>query len=130
MYRQMKKNKEFQNLYPKYKCAKCEGWYHMPYKFCECDKRCPVVQEYINKKEKTMNINGLLIKDSGGKKSVTMTVFVLGAIVVHLKLILSGVTVSGFTMAPFTGGEYAAAIIALGGVYVLRRKDVPPNEEK
>jgi hypothetical protein len=68
-----------------------------------------------------MNINGLLIKDSGGKKSVTMTVFVLGAIVVHLKLILSGVTIAGFSMAPFTGGEYAASLVALGSVYVLRR---------
>jgi hypothetical protein len=68
-----------------------------------------------------MNINKLLIKDSGGKPSVTMTAFVTGFVAVNFKLLMSGVTISGFTMTAFTGGEYAAAIGALGAVYVMRR---------
>ena len=63
----------------------------------------------------------MLIKDSSGKKSVTMTSFVIGFIVVNVKLLLSGATVAGFSMAAFSGTEYAAAIVALGGVYTLRR---------
>ncbi len=63
----------------------------------------------------------MLIKDSGGKPSVTMTAFCWGCFVVNLKLILSGMTIKGYTMAAFGGGEYAAAMGALGAVYVLRR---------
>jgi len=62
-----------------------------------------------------------LIKDSDGKPSVTMTAFVAGFIVVNAKLLLSGVTVAGITVTAFTGGEYAAALSALGAVYVMRR---------
>lgn len=39
-----------------------------------------------------MNLNKLLIKDSAGKPSVTMTAFVTGFVVVNAKLLLSGVT--------------------------------------
>ena len=68
----MKKNKEFQNLYPKYKCAKCEGWYHMPYKFCECDKRCPVVQEYIKRMDRDEAFIDMHIADGlSGKLSTS-----------------------------------------------------------
>ncbi len=70
-------------------------------------------------------VDKVLFKDSSGKRSVTMTAFVLGSIIVNLKLILSGVTISGFTVSPFTGGEYAAAMGALGGIYVLRRSTDP-----
>ena len=63
----------------------------------------------------------LLLKDSSGKKSVTMTAFVLGFVVANLKLLFSGMTIGGLTLQAFTGGEYAAAIGALGAVYTLRR---------
>jgi hypothetical protein len=62
-----------------------------------------------------------LLKDSSGKPSVTMTAFVLGFLVINLKLILSGMTIYGITLNPFTGGEYAAAIASIGSIYVLRR---------
>jgi len=68
-----------------------------------------------------MNINKLLIKDSKGEPSVTMTAFVTGFLIVNLKLIASGMTIGGITLTAFTGGEYAAAVGALGAVYVLRR---------
>lgn len=68
-----------------------------------------------------MSIGGLLIKDSSGKPSVTMTAFVTGFLVVNAKLLLSGITIVGFKMAAFTGGEYAAALSALGAIYVMRR---------
>lgn len=76
-----------------------------------------------------MNLNKLLIKDSGGKPSVTMTAFVTGFVVVNVKLLLSGVTLAGYTMAAFTGGEYAAAVGALGAVYVLRRNTGNENKD-
>lgn len=77
-----------------------------------------------------MNIDKFLLTDTAGKKSSTMTVFITGAIVVNLKLILSGMTVMGVTLAPFTGGEYAAAMGALGAVYVLRRSTDPTTTKK
>lgn len=68
-----------------------------------------------------MEIRDLFIKDSSGEKSVTVTAFILGFAVVNLKLLGSGLTVAGLTLAPFSGTEYAAAIAALGAVYVMRR---------
>lgn len=63
----------------------------------------------------------ILLKDTSGKKSVTVTAFVLGFLVVNAKLLVSGITVAGYTMAAFTGSEYGVAVGALGAIYVLRR---------
>ena len=64
----------------------------------------------------------MLLKDTNGNKSITMTAFVIGFIVVNAKLILSGMTLWGVVLAPFTGVEYGASLAALGGIYILRRK--------
>lgn len=53
--------------------------------------------------------------------SVTLTAFVVGFAVCTLKLLLSNVTIGPLTLGAFGGGEYSAAVAALGGVYVLRR---------
>ena len=66
-------------------------------------------------------MNKFLLKDSSGKKSVTMTAFVLGFLVVNAKLLTAGLAVGKLTMGAFSGTEYAAAVAALGAVYVLRR---------
>lgn len=64
----------------------------------------------------------MYLKDpKNGKPSVTLTIFVIGAIVSLLKLLMSGFTIGGLAMSPFTGVDFAAAIAALGGVYTLRR---------
>lgn len=64
----------------------------------------------------------LWVKDpKSGEPSVTLTAFVTGFAVATLKLLLSGVTLGGLTLAAFTGGDYAAAVSAVGAVYVLRR---------
>jgi len=76
-----------------------------------------------------MNINKFLIKDSRGDKSVTMTAFVIGFVVVNLKLLVSGLTLAGYQMAAFTGVDYSAALSALGAVYILRRKTGTATEE-
>lgn len=68
-----------------------------------------------------------LIKDSKGLPSVTMTAFVLGAVVVNLKLLLSGMTLGGFSMSDFNGSDYAASMSALGAIYVLRRNFGNPD---
>ena len=77
-----------------------------------------------------MSINAVLLKNSDGKKSVTMTAFVLGYIVVNAKLLLSGITIAGLQISVFSGMEYAAAMGALGAVYVMRRKDNVKGGEK
>lgn len=77
-----------------------------------------------------MNLNKILIKDSSGKPSVTMTAFVTGFIVVNTKLLISGLTIAGYTMASFGGGDYAAAVGALGAVYVMRRSGNKKEDEQ
>jgi hypothetical protein len=74
-----------------------------------------------------MKFENLLLTDTSGKKSSTLTVFILGAVVVNLKLVLSGLTIYGIEVPPFSGTDYAVALGALGGVYVLRRHY--PGEE-
>ena len=75
-------------------------------------------------------LDKILLRDTQGNKSVTVTAFVLGFVVVNLKLLASGLTLAGYEMSAFTGVDYAAAIGALGTVYVLRRSTVPKQEEK
>jgi hypothetical protein len=72
----------------------------------------------------------LLLKDTSGKKSVTVTAFVLGFLVVNAKLLMSGITVAGYTMAAFTGSEYGIALGALGAIYVTRRATSTEGDEK
>lgn len=68
-----------------------------------------------------MDLNKFLFKDSKGKPSLTATAFIIGFGVVNLKLILSGFEIGNLKIALFSGGEYAAAVGALGAVYVIRR---------
>jgi len=80
-----------------------------------------------------MNIEKLMIKDSSGKPSITMTAFCIGFAVVNLKLLVSGVEIMSYKMAAFSGSEYSLSIAALGSVYILRRnlnkgKDEIPKE--
>jgi hypothetical protein len=53
--------------------------------------------------------------------SVTLTAFMTGFLVATAKLLLSGVTIGGLTLAPFTGGDFAAAVGAVGAIYWARR---------
>lgn len=72
-----------------------------------------------------------LLTDTSGKKSSTLTAFVLGFIVVNLKLILSGITLGDYSMSEFDGGDYSMALGALGAIYVLRRStDKKDKEDK
>jgi hypothetical protein len=77
-----------------------------------------------------MNLNKILIKDSSGKPSVTMTAFVTGFLVVNAKLLISGLTIAGYKMASFGGGDYSAAVAALGAVYVMRRSTGKEESEQ
>jgi len=63
----------------------------------------------------------LLLTDSEGKKSATLTAFVVGFLVINAKLLISGLTIAGYTMTAFTGSDYGIALGALGAIYVLRR---------
>lgn len=77
-----------------------------------------------------INFNSFLLTDTSGKKSTTLTSFVLGFTVINLKLLFGGIAIGDITIAPFTGGEYAAALGALGGIYIFRRSTAPKDEEK
>jgi hypothetical protein len=77
-----------------------------------------------------MNFTNLLLTDTAGKKSSTLTVFIIGAMVVNIKLLLSGVTIAGITFSEFTGAEYGMALGALGGIYVMRRSTAPTTNSE
>jgi len=67
-------------------------------------------------------IDAFIIKDVKTKRpSYTVTAFVIGFFVVNLKLIISGITVGSIMMSEFTGIDYAAAVAALGTIYVMRK---------
>jgi len=74
--------------------------------------------------------NKLLLTDTSGKKSATLTAFVLGFMVVNLKLIFSGMSFGDFTLSAFTGSEYGIALGALGGIYILRRSTTKENNDE
>lgn len=75
-------------------------------------------------------LNRFLFTDTSGSKSATLTIFIWGAVLVNLKLFFSGMTVGGLVLAPFSGVEYAAAMGALGAIYVLRRSTDPNNQKE
>jgi hypothetical protein len=77
-----------------------------------------------------VDLNKFLFKNSDGKPSLTASAFILGFLVVNLKLIFSGVELNNFKIALFSGGEYAAAVAALGGVYVMRRSTENNDKEQ
>lgn len=62
-----------------------------------------------------------------GEQSVTLTMFVLGMVVCIAKLMISGMTIQGFAMSAFSGVDFAAAVGALGAVYVARRNLGDPS---
>ena len=62
-----------------------------------------------------------MLKDTSGNKSTTVTAFILGFVVVNVKLLASGLTLAGYEMSTFSGVDYAAAMGALGAIYVMRR---------
>jgi len=69
------------------------------------------------------NIKQLYLTDNNGKPSVTTTAFLLGFIVICIKLLLSGVEYKGIKMSDFTGTDFGIAMAALGGVYVMRNNN-------
>ena len=72
----------------------------------------------------------MLFKDSKGEKSITHTVFFIGALVSIAKLAVSGVSYGGFNFGSFPGSDVALAIGALGGVYTLRRSKIVNGDKE
>jgi hypothetical protein len=52
------------------------------------------------------------------------TAFLVGAAIVNAKLLCSGITIAGIVLSQFGGGDYAAAMGALGAIYVARQHSV------
>jgi hypothetical protein len=61
------------------------------------------------------------LKDTDGKPSLTATLFVIGFAICTLKLLFSGLEIGEIKLGAFGGGDYAASIAALGGIYWARR---------
>lgn len=66
-------------------------------------------------------------KDS--RKSVTLTLLVLGFIVAVIKLSLSGMTIKGYVFSGFTGTDFATTVGALAALYGYRRNNGSKNSE-
>lgn len=62
-----------------------------------------------------------LIDPKNGKKSATLTLFVIGFIVASLKLLLSDMIIYNISMSTFTGTDFALVIGALGSIYGFRK---------
>lgn len=77
-----------------------------------------------------MDISKFLIKNTDGNKSVTMTMFVLGFLIVNFKLLVSGASAFGINFGSFSGVEYGAALAALGGIYTLRKAQHEKKKEE
>lgn len=64
----------------------------------------------------------MFIKDSKGEPSLTATAFLIGFIIVNIKLLFSGIALTEtLKFSEFSGGDYAASLAALGAIYVMRR---------
>lgn len=74
-----------------------------------------------------ISFNTFLLPDTSGNKSTTVTAFVLGFLVCLAKLAVSGMTIKGFTLAQFSGTDFAAAVGSLGAIYALRRNNTDNN---
>lgn len=72
----------------------------------------------------------LMLSDSKGEKSITVTAFIIGFIIVNLKLLISGLSVAGIQMENFSGSDYAVAVGSLGAIYVMRRATDKKDQEK
>lgn len=77
--------------------------------------------------------NKFLITDiKTGAPSYTLSVFLYGFVIVALKLIFSGIQITeNIKLAEFSGVDFAAAIGALGSIYVLRKNtSIKPEDNK
>jgi hypothetical protein len=71
------------------------------------------------------------IKDpESGKQSVTLTLLLVGFAVCTLKLLFGGTAIGPLTLSPFSGGDYAAAVGALGALYWARRNAATASSGK
>jgi hypothetical protein len=70
-----------------------------------------------------------LTDPKSGEKSVTLTAFISGFGVATLKLLLSGVTIAGVTLAPFSGSDYAMVVGAVGAIYWARKSTEAQNKD-
>lgn len=68
------------------------------------------------------------MKKEKGTQSVTLTFFTIGFVFALFKLFFSGVMIGAFHMPEFSGGDFAAVVGALGGVYALRKMG-PKNDD-
>jgi len=56
-----------------------------------------------------------------GKKSATLTFFIIAFAVAIVKILLADLTIKGFAFGSFSGTDFATVIAAVGGVYGFRK---------
>ncbi len=69
-------------------------------------------------------LSKLIIKNvKTGQPSYTLTMTIVGFLVINVKLLFSGIEVMDkFKMSDFSGVDYAAALSAIGGIHVFNKK--------
>ena len=67
-------------------------------------------------------VGNIWLRDPKTKeKSVTLTIFVLAAVVAIFKLLVSGVALGSYSMSAFSGTEFAAVLASVGAIYWGRK---------
>lgn len=56
-----------------------------------------------------------------GKKSVTVTMLVVGYAVALTKLLFADTNIGGFNLGAFSGSDFATVVGALGSIYGFRK---------
>lgn len=81
-------------------------------------------------------ILSLLTIKKNGKPSYTTTAFVLGTVIINLKILASGFTFGSYTSSQFSGSDYAQAMASLAALYVsnkhvnnIQQNKTPPTTE-
>ena len=58
-----------------------------------------------------------------GKPSYTLTMTIVGFLVINIKLLFSGIEIMDkFKMSDFSGVDYAAALAAIGSIHIFNKK--------
>lgn len=65
-----------------------------------------------------------------GRPSYILTAFIVGVLIVNLKLLFSGIEYNGIKIPVFDGTDYGASMAALGGIYGLNKHINKKEENK
>lgn len=76
-------------------------------------------------------LSKMIIKNvKTGKPSYTLTMTIVGFLVINIKLLFSGIEIMDkFKMSDFSGVDYAAALAAIGSIHIFNKKVVTEKKD-